>query len=298
MHGALKCSFHTLIGNSDARVRGMVKESTRIREKIKHIDDLNLQISTLQQKTKDNFSLHQCIHEKIRAEWTYHSNAIEGSALTLSDTIFFLREGLTVQGKSLKDFLDAQNHAEALVYLYTVQKEHQPIDTSLIKQINFLLLRGVEIIPTTDHSGNKVMRKIHPGCYKKHPNYVLTLSKEMNEYVDPSDVEYQMDNLFSWINEKIDRKCIHPLIISAMAHYNMVRIHPFDDGNGRSARILMNFILMRSEQQVAVIRNEDRHQYFKLLNEADKSGELDQFTEFVGDSLIKTQEMIFEQLNK
>ena len=96
--------------------------------------------SLLKQKIQENYDtadidLKSTIHQKFRSLWTYHSNAIEGSTLSLDDTIFFLKEGITVEGKPLKDFLDAQNHAEAIDYMYEVVIEKRAIDSFLIRSI-------------------------------------------------------------------------------------------------------------------------------------------------------------------
>lgn len=264
---------------------------------LEHTERLKSEIQTVQQEINDD--LRRCIHEKLRIDWTYNSNAIEGSQLTLGDTIFFLREGLTVQGKPFKDFLDAHNHAEAIDYLYDIiRNKERVIDSTLVKQINAILLRGAESVPAIDSLGRHVQRPIYPGHYKKHPNHVLTISGDIHYYVEPADVAPQMDDLFNWINEKFADESTHPLIASAVGHYNLARIHPFDDGNGRTARILMNFTLLKSNFQVAIIRNEERQQYLKLLNQADKTGDLEPFTRFVGDSLIKTQETILSQIKQ
>ena len=92
-----------------------VRETTRLKKILNQTDKIKLEI--IDAHTKINGDLKQCIQEKMRSEWTYHSNAIEGSKLSLGDTIFFLKEGLTVSGKQFKDFLDARNHAKAIDYI-------------------------------------------------------------------------------------------------------------------------------------------------------------------------------------
>ena len=274
-----------------------VRLTPALSQTLTQTDCLNSEIQAVQKEI--NSDLRQHIHEKLRAEWTYNSNAIEGSKLTLGDTIFFLREGLTVQGKPFKDFLDTKNHVEAIDYLYEIiQDKERMIDPTLIKQTNAVLLKGVETLSAVDPSGSHVKRTIYPGHYKKHPNHVLTMSGDIHHYVEPSDVAPQMDDLFDWINEKLTDKSMHPLIIAAAGHYNLVRIHPFDDGNGRTARILMNLILLKSNFSVAIVRNEERHQYLTLLNQVDKTGELESFIRFIGESLIMTQETILSQIKQ
>jgi len=95
--------------------------------------------------------------------------------------------------------------------------------------------------------------------------------------------------------KEIQDSRLHPLITAAKAHYNMVRIHPFDDGNGRGARILMNLILIKNAYPPAIIRMTERRLYLNTLSQADK-GDLKPFYSFIANSLIKTQELILENL--
>ncbi|RKZ73544.1 MAG: hypothetical protein DRR19_30900, partial [Candidatus Parabeggiatoa sp. nov. 1] len=110
-------------------------------------------------------TLWATIQEKLRVEWTYNSNAIEGSTLTRGETLFFLKEGLTVEGKPFKDFLDARNHAEAIDYLYQVIKDELPVSQGLIKELNALLLLGVTYTEAISETGEKVKKPATPGQY-------------------------------------------------------------------------------------------------------------------------------------
>ncbi len=104
-----------------------------------------------------------------------------------------------------------------------------------------------------------------------------------------------MEQLVGWINDNID--VLHPCIVGAIAHYNMVRIHPFDDGNGRGARLLMNLILLRKRYLPAVIRAEERRAYINALKKADE-GNLSDFITFVIQSLLRTEEVILQDLDR
>jgi Fic family protein len=235
--------------------------------------------------------LWQTIEEKLLIEWTYNSNAIEGSTLTQGETLFFLKNGLTVEGKPFKDFVDAKNHAEAIEFLYDVVKSNRKISTSLIKEFNAFLLSGIKSTPAIDRNGNKIAKKATPGQYKLLPNHVLQNDGTIHKYVEPILVSYEMETLCNWINENSEK--VHPIIVSAIAHYNMVRIHPFDDGNGRGARILMNLILIAKEFPPAVIKNENRRRYIEALAEAD-NGKLNSFVAFVAEACIDTLKSVLD----
>lgn len=233
------------------------------------------------------------IQQKLRAEWTFDSNAIEGSTLTLGETIFFLQEGLTVEGKPLKDFLDARNHAEAIDLLFDVVAQKRGITESLIKEINALLLVGVTSTPAMDNQGRRIQKPATPGQYKSQPNHVLQQDGSIHHYIEPLQVPQEMQQLCDWINN--NPKQLHAVIVSGIAHYNMVRIHPFDDGNGRGARILMNLILLMQGYTPVIVRNAKRRGYLQALASAD-GGDLSPFLNFIAESMLETQEMILDEL--
>jgi Fic family protein len=257
---------------------------------LQHAEMQKNEINTLKQQKPD---LWETVREKLRITWTYDSNAIEGSTLSYGDTLFFLREGLTVEGKPFKDFVDAKNHAQAIDFLHDVIANNRPITEGLIKEINALLLKGVDSTPAINERGQRVQKPATPGEYKKQPNHVLQSDGSIHHYIEPLQVPAEMNKLCEWIEAQKGK--FHDIAIAALAHYNMVRVHPFDDGNGRGARILMNLILMKAGYPPAIVKNEKRRKYLDALPEAD-SGNLVPFVEFITSSLAITQEMILEDL--
>lgn len=256
--------------------------------------DLNQEIRQYCEIADDD--LNAMIHQKLRSLWTYHSNAIEGSTLSLSDTLFFLQEGITVGGKPLKDFLDAKNHAKAIGFMYEVVTEQRPIDPHFIKYINSILLSGgVDSTRVLDPFGNKVSARLTPGDYKKAPDHILQPDGMIAQDIEPYLVQAKMRILFEWLDTHI--KSEHPVITAAIAHYNMIKAHPFDDGNGKGARILMNLILLREAYMPAIIRIEDRKEYIDCLTLADK-GDINPFVSFVAKSLLWTQKAVLEDFKK
>ncbi|MEL6723042.1 MAG: hypothetical protein AAFP10_07485 [Pseudomonadota bacterium] len=145
--------------------------------------------------------LWETIRFKLKTDWTCNSNAIEGSSMTFGDTLFFLQEGLTVQGKPLKDHLDAQNHAEAIEILFEVVSQNRPISEGLMKEINALLLNGVRSTPATTPDGKSVNKPATPGQYKTYPNHVIQPDKRLHRYVDPLQVSAEMAGLMQWIEK-------------------------------------------------------------------------------------------------
>lgn len=269
-----------------------IPETPELRRLFQKADDLKAQIDLLHPLAN---GVWETIQEKLRIDWTYNSNAIEGNSLTRGETLFFLREGLTVEGKPLKDFLEARNHHEAIKFLHEVIQSERPISEGLIKEINALLLSGVDHTPAVNQFNQPVQKPATSGQYKKLPNHVQLADGTLHKYVDPIHVPAEMGKLIQWTNQNLETA--HPVITSAFAHYNFVRIHPFDDGNGRGARILMNLILIKKGFPPAVIKNEDRRVYLNMLAQADK-GNLEPFVTFVGKSLVATQEVMVKDLKE
>ena len=247
------------------------------RDYLKEIDELYDQFKSKRPLDKEQ---QEARYEKLRLEWIYNSNAIEGNSLTLGETAFYLREGLTSEGKPLIDYLEARNHAEAIDWLFDIVRQKKPITEGFIKDLNALLHKGITERPARGADGKIVMRRIIPGVYKLRPNHVLTLSGEIHYYVEPLQVPEEMEKLVRMIEEK--QNSMHPVELACAAHYEITRIHPFDDCNGRIARILLNLILMRATYPAIVIKVEERRRYLEALEKADQ-GDKETLSVFVAE---------------
>ncbi len=256
---------------------------------LKKIESLHTKINDQKPRHPE---LWATIQQKLRGQWTYNSNAIEGSTLTLGETLFFLQEGLTVEGKPLKDFLDAQHHAQAIDLLFEVIQAQRPISEGLIKELNALLLLGVTQTSALGIEGAQINKPATPGQYKRLPNHVLQSDGSIHRYTEPLQVPDEMEKLITWVNSTTQ----HPAIVAAIFHYHLVRIHPFDDGNGRGARLVMNLILIKAGYPPAIIQNANRRRYLECLTQAD-AGDISPFVAFVLDALETTATSILMDLN-
>ena len=204
------------------------------------------------------------LKEHFDVEWTYHSNAIEGSTLTLAETRLVLLDGLTVGGKSLREHLEAINHKHAIDFVEALAVKAEPITEHNIRQTHALILRTID-----DENA---------GAYRKGQVYITG-----STYVPPVAIEVPplMQELVAWINsaEAIE---LHPIERAAPAHFRLVHIHPFVDGNGRTARLLMNLILIGEGYPPAVIRRERRPEYYDALDQAYR-GEIAPFVTLVAE---------------
>lgn len=224
------------------------------------------------------------IQEKFRIEWTYHSRAIEGGILTLSETAFFLQEGLTTKGRPLSEYLETKNHAEALSYLDGLVKKKDEMSERIIKDFHAVLMKDTQFI-LVGPPDNRVKKRIEPGKYKYDNNHVILSDGSIHYFTDYLQVPGEMERLMEWYKENKDN--LHSIELSAILHHRLTAIHPFTDGNGRVARLAMNTILMQKGYTPAIIRNEDRQDYYEALREADE-GKYDSFIGMVEKEVTKT----------
>lgn len=264
----------------------------QIQELIKKIE---VNQSKIRQLLDDGPALQKTIQEKFRIEWTYNSNALEGNTLTLGETAFFLREGLTSEGKPLKDFLEAKNHAEAIDALYEIVIQKRPLTESVIKELHAVLMKGLNFTPAKGADGKFIEKPLNPGKYKTQPNHVLTISGKIHYYAEPLKVVDEMEDLLGWLYKNSQ---LHPVERAAIFHYRFVCIHPFDDGNGRMARLLMNLILMQTHCYPCVIRNEKRRFYLEALEKTDVSGDYNDFILFVAEEMAASLDNILLTLEQ
>ncbi len=205
------------------------------------------------------------LQEKIALEWTYHSNAIEGNTLTLKETKVAL-EGITVGGKSVKEHLEAINHNEAIQYLYQLVKNKENISEWQIKQIHALILKHID--------------SKNAGAYRKENVLISGAEHTLPDYIIVSD---EMKKLVQNYQETWPQ--LHPVERSARLHIEFVKIHPFVDGNGRTARLIQNFELMKTGFPPIVIEKENRLEYYNALDKAHTTGKTENFMALVANCM-------------
>ena len=227
------------------------------------------------------------VMQKIRLEWNYHSNAIEGNKLTFGETYSFLMYGLTAKGKPLKDHLDIRGHNEAINFLTSLVKDERDLTETDIRDLHRMILVEPYQTKAQTPDGQLTSKTILLGEYKKMPNHVKTPTGEIHYYATPDEVPILMGELMTWYSEAQMNKNIHPSVLAAFFHHRFVAIHPFDDGNGRLGRILMNLILMKNGYPPAVIKLRERTDYYAALGQADKNEYL-ALAEFVAEAVSDT----------
>lgn len=223
------------------------------------------------------------IEQKLRLEANYNSNAIEGNTLTYGETRSLILHGLTAHGKPMRDHLDIQGHDEAVKAIEAAIADDHELNEVFIRNLHRILLKEPYEKEAETPDGQRVTRAISVGNYKTAPNNVRTSTGETYYFTPPDQVKSAMGDLIDWYRTR-EREGENPIIIAATFHYRFVRIHPFDDGNGRMARLLMNMILIKHGYTVSLIRHEDRDNYLNHLERADKSEDLTEFISYIANS--------------
>ncbi|HVX01437.1 MAG TPA: Fic family protein, partial [Candidatus Babeliaceae bacterium] len=233
---------------------------------LQEVDALKKQINDARPLPND---VEDRVMQKLRLEWNYNSNAIEGNKLNYGETTALLMHGITAKGKPLKDHLDIQGHNDAIDFLQSIIKENRPFTEADIRQLHEITLVEPYPVKAQTADGKSTTKQIKIGVYKTSPNHVKTITGEIHYYATPEETPAKMQDLMAWYSEIIKDKDVHPIVIAALFQHKFTEIHPFDDGNGRVARLVMNLILMRHSYPPAVIKMDDRHNYYSLLSQAD-----------------------------
>lgn len=248
---------------------------------IKELEELKKEVDAHRPFSKD---LEARVFQKLRLDWNYNSNAIEGNSFTRGETVSLLMEGITAKGKPLKDALDIKGHNQAIDFVLSLIKEARPLSESDIRALHKLVL-GEDFFSAAETDDGKPTRKIiKAGQYKTQPNHVKTPTGEIHYYAIPEDTPAKMQELMTWYSDAVKEKKANPVVIAALFHHKLVEIHPFDDGNGRMTRLLTNFILLKFGYPVSVIKQENRRQYYAALSQAD-NGEVIPIIEIISETV-------------
>lgn len=239
-----------------------------LEEKLKKLNKLRPISSTLLKKLRERFEI----------EMTYNSNAIEGNTLTLKETYWVIQQGITVKGKSLKDHLEAKNHKEALDFLYDLidEKANHTISEHLIKTLHSLIIQEIS--------------KNIAGTYREKDVFITG-----TDHNPPSalDVPVKMQEFVKWAKDNYKKMNI--IEYTSIVHHKFVHIHPFEDGNGRTGRLLMNVFLMQYGFPLVIIQKNDRQKYYRVLAKADQ-GDYKPLVRFIAQAVLRSLNIYLDVL--
>ncbi|PCJ65352.1 MAG: hypothetical protein COA58_10110 [Bacteroidetes bacterium] len=230
----------------------------------------------------------QNLDEKFRLEFNYNSNHIEGNTLTYGETKLLIMFDKTKGNHELREYEEMKAHdvAYSMVKEWAADKSRTLTEMD-IKTLNQILLVKPFYSDAQTPDGKPTRKRIEPGQYKSTPNHVIQKNGEEFRFASVEDTPIKMKELLDWYldYESHDFYAYNAIEVAALLHYRFVVIHPFDDGNGRVARLLMNYVLLRNDYPPVVIKSDDKANYFFALNQADAS-EFSAFIAYIAKQLI------------
>ena len=221
------------------------------------------------QSLKSKLDLFQPINPDIlknlaawyKVELTYSSNAIEGNTLTRQETAIIVEKGLTIEGKTITEHLEAINHARAWDYIVSIQqKNRKNISEKTVRELHSQVLQNID--------------NLNAGSYRHVPVRIAGSHVIMP---NPQKVPFYMTEFITWLHNSEE----NIVDIAIQAHLKLVTIHPFTDGNGRTARLLMNLILMQAGYPPAIIQKEERSKYLASIEKAQLERDLSDYIPFM-----------------
>ncbi len=255
-------------------------------ENIQTIDRLKLELDQLTPFSKEN---QDRLQKKIRLEFNYNSNHLEGNTLTYGQTQLLLFFDKSSGDVPVSDIEEMKAHDVALSQIIEMAKDaERPLSELFIKELNKTILVKSFWKDAISPNGIPTRKKIEIGQYKTSPNSVQLKNGEIHEYSSPEETPALIGDLLSWYQEK--RNELHPVHLAAEFHYKFVCIHPFDDGNGRVARLIMNYILLKHNYPMVIIKSEDKENYLTALQKAD-TGNLLALIEYIEKQSIASLEL-------
>ncbi len=232
------------------------------------------------------------INYKFRLDWNYYSNSMEGNTLTMDETRSVMVGNLTVGGKPIKDVLEMKGHDEVVKEILSIGKGEARISESRIRKIHSGIM----------HEEDEFQKK-KIGAWKTEPNYIYNYNKERFDFVLPEEVPERMHKLLNKTNAAIDaferkmKDAPHPIDVALQFHLDYVLIHPFYDGNGRTARILTNLILISFGYPPFWVKTNERDIYNQYIGDIQcYGGNPDLFFDFCADKILRSQGLILNVL--
>jgi Fic family protein len=225
-------------------------------------------------------SILQNLREVFQTEFTYNSNAIEGNTLSLRETQLVIEEGQTISGKSLREIYEAKNHPEAIKYVEELAQENRTISEHDILTLHGMIMKDV-LPPSEVGRYRKGEVRIRGSKHVPPPAYdVPPLMQEFVNLVNDNPEDYTTAEL------------------AAVALHRLVFIHPFNDGNGRVARLITNLILMKKRYFPIIILKSDRLKYLNYLSLADKNQNYSPLVNSVAQYIVKHLDLVLRAIEQ
>lgn len=238
---------------------------------LQHLDTLRDEWQALQPLSAENETR---LWKKLRLEWNYHSNHIEGNTLTYGETELLLLHDRTTGNHSHREYLEMKAHDVGIEHTRTLAADKERlISESDIRDLNRIILKEPFWKYAETADGRSTRKQIIPGDYKTTPNNVRLPDGGTFFFASVEDTQPRMRALVDWLRQELTSPTLPIAACIAKLHHDFVLIHPFDDGNGRVARLLVNYVLIRSGYLPLIVRTDEKEAYLTALRLAD-AGEL------------------------
>ena len=210
------------------------------------------------------------LSRRFTIDYNYNSNHIEGNTLTYGQTELLLLFGKVIGEAEFRDCEEMKASNVGLKMMLSEATENkQPLTQNFIRTLHKTLLREDYTVYRNLPGGMQTSYTIHAGQYKTRPNSVITRYGDRFEYASPEETPALMTDLINWYNSEEELGRLSPVELAALFHYRYIRIHPFEDGNGRIARLMVNYILSRHGYPMIVVRSRLKQAYLEALHQAD-----------------------------
>jgi Fic family protein len=249
--------------------------NTELKTLLQQIDELKNRLQTIRPLPDEALNK---IKASFEMEYTYESNRIEGNTLTLQETALVVSEGVTIGGKSMREHLEAINHAQAVEFIKDIARSDIEINERTIKEIHALILHGINKEQAGKYRDVPVMI-----VGSKHtPPQPYLIIPQMEQFI----IDY----------DKMQSQNEHPVLIAAFLHDELVKIHPFIDGNGRTSRLLMNLYLISKGYTITTLKgdNEARLAYYTALEQSHTENNQETFNFLVANAVRQSMEMYID----
>ena len=245
----------------DTELKALLQQIDKLKDKLQAIRPLPAEALN---KIKASFEM----------EYTYESNRIEGNTLTLQETALVVSEGVTIGGKSMVEHLEAINHAQAIEFIKDIARSDIEINERTIKEIHGIILHGINRKQAGRYRDVPVMIV---GSKHTPPQPYLIMPQMEQFMIDYKTMQNQ--------NE-------HPVLIAAFLHDELVKIHPFIDGNGRTSRLLMNLYLISKGYTITTLKgdNEAKQAYYTALEQSHTENNRELFYFLVANTVKQSME--------
>jgi Fic family protein len=250
-------------------------------KELEHLREEYLALGLLEAINYEKFSMISIV---------YHSTKIEGCSLDENDTRLLLEKNITSKGKPLTDHLMIKDHYSAFLFLKQFSLEKRKISVNFIKEVGALVMKNTGGVVNTALGSFDTSK----GDLRKAQVYV-----DRKYFPDFNKIEGLLSQLIKQVNDRIDSVSGNEIIkLSTDIHYHLVNIHPFGDGNGRTSRLMMNYIQMYHKEPLIKIFTEDRAEYIEALNKAEELNDIAIFRDFVAGQQIKFYRAEIEKFNR